>query len=115
MKRMCIGIASGLISLMLTSVASASSMQARIERILICDGCNLVYVYPVGGVTNPPACHGSNGNYYSFSLGRTRAKEYLAGLLAAQAQGAMVAFYGTGSCTDQAVSETLDYFSIASN
>jgi hypothetical protein len=89
-------------------------MSARIERILIFEGGNLVYVYPVGGVVNPPACHGSNGSYYSFSLNRPRAKEYLAGMLAAQAQGATVSFYGTGTCEDQSVSETLAYFSIAS-
>jgi hypothetical protein len=36
-------------------------------------------------------------------------------MLAAQAQGAVVAFYGTGTCTDKSVSETLAYFSIVSN
>ena len=73
-----------------------------------------MYVYPVGGVLNPPGCHGSNGSYYSFSLARPRAKEYLAGLLVAQSQGATVSFYGTGTCTDQSVSETLAYYSIGS-
>jgi hypothetical protein len=107
-------MASCLIGLTLSCSAFASSMSARIERILIFEGGNLVYVYPVGGVVNPPACHGANGSYYSFSLNRPRAKEYLAGMLAAQAQGATVAFYGTGTCDDQSVSETLAYFSIAS-
>jgi hypothetical protein len=110
MKLVIVGCLFGLVS----SMASASSMTARIERILIFEDGNLVYVYPAGGVVNPPACHGSNGSYYSFSLNRPRAKEYLAGVLAAQAQGAVVAFYGTGTCTDQSVSETLSYFSIIS-
>jgi hypothetical protein len=89
-------------------------MNARIARILIYEAGSLVYVFPVGGVVNPPGCHGSNGDYYSFSLNRPRAKEYLAGLLAAQAQGAVVEFSGTGTCTDQSVSETLSYFMIYS-
>ena len=108
------GMAAGFIGLMLSSMASASSISARIDRILIFEGGDLVYVYPVGGVVNPPACHGSNGNYYSFSMARPRGKEYLAALLAAQAEGATVSFYGTGACNDQSVSETLAYFSIAS-
>jgi hypothetical protein len=103
-----------LVGVLFSQSAFASSMAARIERILIFEAGNLVYVYPVGGVVNPPSCHGSNGNYYSFSLNRPRAKEYLAGMLSAQAQGANVAFYGTGTCEDQSVSETLSYFSIAS-
>ena len=107
-------IAACLIGLALSHAAFASSMTARIERILIFEGGHLVYVYPVGGVVNPPGCHGANGNYYSFSLNRPRAKEYLAGLLSAQAQGATVAFYGTGTCEDQSISETLSYFSIIS-
>jgi hypothetical protein len=98
----------------MSQAAWGSSMNARIERILIFEDGNLVYVYPVGGVVNPPSCHGLNGNYYSFSLNRPRAKEYLAGLLSAQAQGATVAFYGTGTCVDQSISETLSYFAIIS-
>ena len=107
-------LATCLIGLALSCAASASAVSARIERLLIFEDGNLVYVWPVGGLPNPPSCHGSNGNYYSFSLNRPRAKEYLAGLLAAQAQGATVTFYGTGTCQDQSVSETLSYFSIAS-
>lgn len=107
-------IATCLTGLVLSQAALASSITARIERILIFEDGNLVYVYPVGGVVNPPACHGSNGNYYSFSLNRPRAKEYPAGLLSAQAQGAFIAFYGTSTCTDQSVSETLSYFAIIS-
>lgn len=107
-------IAGCLIGLALSFAAVASSLTARIERILIFEDGNLVYVFPVGGVVNPPACHASYVSYYSFSLNRPRAKEYLAGLLAAQAQGANVSLYGTGTCHDQSVSETLSYFAIIS-
>jgi hypothetical protein len=44
----------------------------KIQNILIYDDGPLVYVYPVGGVKGAPGCHGSNGNYYSFSLRRWR-------------------------------------------
>jgi hypothetical protein len=113
MNRIRIAVVSCVVGLMMSSAASASAVTARIERILIYEGGDLVYVWPVGGIQNLPPC-ASNGSYYSFSLARPRAKEYLAAMLAAQAQGANVAFYGTGTCTDQSVSETLAYFSIAS-
>jgi hypothetical protein len=101
------------VALALSSAASAGTTTATIREILISN--DLVYVYPAGGLVNPPSCHGGNGAYYSFSLARNRAKEYLAGLLSAQAQGASVIFYGTGACDDQPnVSETLAYFSIIS-
>lgn len=114
MNRLRNGMVCGALGLMLASVATANVTSARIERILIYEAGDLVYVYPVGGVSNPPACHGANGNYLSFSLARPRAKEYLAGLLAAQAAGATVNFYGSGACSDQSVSETLSYYSIDS-
>lgn len=101
------------VALALPSAASAGTTTATIREILISN--DLVYVYPAGGLVNPPSCHGANGAYYSFSLERKRAKEYLAGLLSAQAQGGRVIFYGTGACDDQPnVSETLAYFSIIS-
>jgi hypothetical protein len=115
MNRKILAAVMCLVGMMSSNVATAATMNARIAKILIYDAGNLVYVFPVGGVVNPPACHGSNGDYYSFSLGRLRAKEYLAGLLAAQAQGAVVEFTGTGTCADQSVSETLSYFMIYSN
>lgn len=45
-------IASCLLALALSSAAIASSLTARIERILIFEGGHLVYVWPVGGVVN---------------------------------------------------------------
>jgi hypothetical protein len=114
MKGTTVALVACLVGTMVSNVAAATT-NARIDRILIYETGNLVYVYPVGGVLNPPGCHGSNGNYYSFSLNRPRAKEYLAGLLSAQAQGAVVEFTGTGACTDQSVSETLAYFMIYSH
>jgi hypothetical protein len=95
--------------------ASAGVTVAKIEALLIYSGGSIVYVYPVGGVASAPSCHGGNGNYYSFALSRPYAKEYLAALLAAQASGATVTFFGMGTCTEQTVSETLNYFIIASN
>lgn len=40
---------------------------AKIDKILMYEGGNLVYIYPVGGVKNKPACHGSNCDYLSFT------------------------------------------------
>jgi hypothetical protein len=92
--------------------ASAGNFAAKIDSILLYEGGNLVYVYPQGGVPNPPACHGSNGNYTSFSMARPRAKEYLAALLMAHAAGKTVAFYTYETCADQSVSATLAYFAV---
>jgi hypothetical protein len=94
-------------------LAFASAFSSTIDSILISDSAMIVYVYPTGGLVNPPACGGSNA-YFSFSMTRPLAKEYLASLLAAQARGAPVAFWGKGTCVDQAVSETLDYFRVES-
>ncbi|RVT40511.1 hypothetical protein EMM73_19650 [Rheinheimera sediminis] len=37
----------------------AADTIAKIDSILMFEGGNLVYIYPVGGVQNKPACHGS--------------------------------------------------------
>lgn len=103
-------VAAFLLTLISVSGAHAGNAYTMIDRILLYDGGMLVYVYPRGGVPNPPSCHGSNGDYYSFSMTRPMAKEYLATLLSAQARGATVFFRGSDACTDQSVSETLMYF-----
>jgi hypothetical protein len=94
--------------------AHAANFRAKISHILLFDGGQLVYVYPEGGVPNAPACHGSNGNYTSFSMTRPMAKAYLAALLAAQLAGKHVDFYTHGQCLDQSVSDTLSYFAVVS-
>jgi hypothetical protein len=101
-----------LLSMFVPVASFAGGAIARVQHILVTDGGMLVYVYPAGGVTSPPACHGSNGDYFSFSMTRPMAKEYLALLVAAQMSGAMVSFWGKGVCQDQSVSETLDYFRV---
>jgi hypothetical protein len=98
--------------LVVGATANAGYTEARISRLLIDEDSSLVYVYPAGGVQNAPSCHGQNGNYYSFSLTRPRAKEYYAALLAAQVAGLTVTFHGKGVCTDQTFSETLNYISV---
>lgn len=92
--------------------ATAGNFTARISSILLYEDGNLVYIYPQGGVQSPPACHGSNGDYTSFSMNRPRAREYLAALLMAHASGKTVTFRTAGACTDQSVSDTLRYFTI---
>jgi hypothetical protein len=94
--------------------AHAGTFTARIAQILVYEGGSLVYVYPEGGVPNPPACHGSNGNYTSFSTFRPLAKHYLAALLAAQMAGKQVIFTTYGACNDQPMSDTLAYFAVLS-
>ena len=91
----------------------AGFTRAQIDDILVWGQGNMIYVYPVGGVVNPPSCHGSNGNYYSFSMSRPMAKEYLASLMAAMLAGSSVEFWGAGACNDQSVSETLRYFRVS--
>jgi hypothetical protein len=97
------------------SIADASSFTAKINRILIYEAGDLVYVYPVGGVVNPPACHGSNGNYTSFKMSRPRAREYLSMLMAAHLAKKSVGFFTADDCVDQANSATLRYFIVNSD
>ena len=91
--------------------ASAGTTTAKIHKVLIYEaaGQGMVYIYPVGGVNNPPACHGSNGDYYSFAMDRPFAREYYAMAVAAQISGTTVGLWGKGACVDQSVSETLNY------
>ena len=91
----------------------AGFTRAQIDDILVWEQGNMIYVYPVGGVAGAPSCHGSNGNYYSFSMSRPMAKEYLASLMAAMLAGSSVEFWGAGACNDQSMSETLRYFRVS--
>ncbi|MDX1463942.1 MAG: hypothetical protein R3359_12865 [Marinirhabdus sp.] len=85
---------------------------AKIEKILMYEGGNLVYIYPVGGVQNKPACHGANGDYLSFSMARPMAKEYLSVLMMAFAMQKTVEFRTYANCVDQSVSDTVMYFTV---
>ena len=87
--------------------AFAGTTVAKIAQILLYDAGNLVYVYPAGGVQNPAPCQASNVTFYSFSLARPMGRQYLAALMGAQARNATVIFQGSGTCTDQAIAETL--------
>ena len=107
----CTPIALTLAVLLTTLPARAGVTHGTIQEILIVSGLNLIYVYPTGGLYNEAACGGSN-NYYSFSGSRPLANAYIAGLLAAEAMGTSVTFWGTGTCADQGTSETLDYFGV---
>ncbi|PXX09488.1 hypothetical protein C8R27_13713 [Nitrosomonas ureae] len=97
--------------LFLLSVTALADTEAKIKRIAIIEDPDLVYVYPEGDrVNNPPPCHGSNGEYISFSLNRPKAKEFLATLLVAFAAKKTVFFRTAGDCIDQSISDTLVYF-----
>lgn len=99
--------------ILLPSISFGSTITTTIAKILFWDGGNLIYVYPkLAFPANAPSCHGSNGDYYSFSISRSMGKEYLSGLLSAQARKAKVVLYGKGVCSDQSNSETLNYFTI---
>jgi hypothetical protein len=98
------------------SVSTLANTTAKIDKILMYEqGDNIVYIYPVGGVTNPPACHGSNGDYLTFKMDRPMAKEYLSVLMMAFAAQKTVVFRTAGACVDQSVSETILYFTVLSN
>ena len=88
---------------------AGTTSNTTVRQLLLYDIGDLVFVYPANGVTAPPACAGANG-YYTFRMDRPRAREYLAGLMAAQVAGLNVNLIGTGACTDDATSETLAYF-----
>lgn len=99
-----------LLVILLSGSVSAGTTTAKISQILLFEGGNLVYVYPVGGVKEAPACHGGNGDYISFSMARPMAKEYLSMLMMAFAADRTVVFYTKNDCVDQSVSTTLNYF-----
>lgn len=98
-------------------IAEAAWTTAKINRILFVESgsSGLVYVYPQGGVNNPPECHGSNGDYISFKVDRPMAKEYISGLMAAMMADKKVGFRTLDECRDQSVSVTLGYFVVYNN
>lgn len=96
----------------LMSAITAADTTAKIDSILMYEDSNLVYIYPVGGVQNKPACHGSNGDYLSFSMARPMAKEYLSVLMMAFAAQKTVVFRTARACIDQPMSETISYFTV---
>lgn len=98
---------------LLPSAASAGTTTAAIQSIRLNSSANLVYVFPVGGVQGAPSCQAAtSASYYSFSMTRPMAREYLAALLSAHARGTPVTLVGTGACQDEATSETLDSLSL---
>lgn len=99
---------------LLSMPVSAGTTVAKISQILLFDGGNLVYIYPVGGVREAPGCHGSNGDYISFSMDRPMAKEYLSLLMMAFASDKTVVFSTKDGCFDQSNSVTLNYFIVQS-
>ena len=104
--------------LLSTSVLSTNALAtfdggtAKIEKVLVYEQGDLVYIFPEGGVQNAPSCHGSNGDYVSFRMNRRRAKEYLSVLLTAFMAQKPVEFRIEESCIDQSISATLSYFII---
>ena len=101
----------GLLFIILSCSAFADTT-AKISSILMYEQGNIVYIYPEGGVQNRPACHGSNGDYLSFSMSRPMAKEYLSVLMMAFAAQKTVFFRTYRDCVDQSVSDTVMYFTV---
>jgi len=99
------------ISVVISTSANANTA-AKISKILMYEAGNIIYIYPEGGVQNPPTCHGSNGDYLSYKMDRPMAKEYLSVLMMAFAAQKMVSFRTAGDCVDQSVSETINYFTV---
>lgn len=107
MKKINLGIL-----LIIFSYSAFADTTAKISSILMYEEGNLVYIYPEGGVQNPPACHGSNGNYLSFSMSRPMAKEYLSVLMMAFVAQKTVWFRTHNDCVDQPFSDTVMYFKV---
>ena len=110
MKRLF--LVSALLILSSSAFATLNAGTSKISSLLFYEGSNLVYVYLENGVQNAPSCHGSNGDYISFSMTRPMANTYLSALLAAFMAGKDVNFRIEGTCIDQSVSATLSYFEI---
>ncbi len=107
-------LAGGLFIAGLGSAAFAGTTTASIQSIRLNSNSNVVYVYPAGGTSNVPSCQSISGpSYYSFSMSRPMAKEYLAALLAAHARGTPVTLVGLGACQDEPNSETLDSLTVS--
>jgi hypothetical protein len=101
-----------LLSFALTASAAGSHGGPGPVKFVSYVNTGIVYVYiPVAGVTAVPACGQANvgSTTYDYVIDGTTAagKSMLAGIIAAQAAGQTVWFYGTGDCTVLAGTETL--------
>ena len=94
------------------SITASAHTTSKIKSILLVEDSNLIYIYPESGVTNPPACHGSNGDYISYKMSRPMADKYYSLLMMAFASQKTVYLYTKGTCTDQPFSETLSYIKV---
>ncbi|GAB1624100.1 hypothetical protein AAOGI_41500 [Agarivorans albus] len=101
-----------ILSLICICFSSLADTTAKIEKILMYEQGDIVYIYPTGGVQNAPSCHGSNGDYLSFSFSRPMAKEYLSVLMMAFVAKKTVFFRTARACVDQPVSDTIEYFMV---
>lgn len=106
------------VAVLVASIASpsawGSTTTGSIQSIRFSHSENMVYVYPVDGIKGSPNCRSASTTaYYSFSMSRPMAKEYVAALLAAHARGTQVTLVGLGSCQDDPASETLDSLTIS--
>ena len=95
-----------------SAFATLDGGTAKIQKFLVYETGNIIYIYPEGGVKNAPDCHGSNGDYISYKMTRPMAKEYYSALLAAFSAGKTVEFRIENNCIDQSISATLSYFTI---
>ena len=96
----------------IVSCGATADTTAKIAKILMFEQGNLLYVYPEGGVQNPPSCHGSNGDYLSYKMDRPMANEYLSVLMTAFVAKKTVWFRTARDCVDQSVSDTIMYFMV---
>ena len=100
------------LSLLFMPLASSGDTFDKISAILMYEQAGLVYIYPEGGVQNPPSCQAPNVNYLSFKLARPMGKEYLSVLMMAFSLQKKVYFRTARDCVDQSTSDTILYFRV---
>ncbi|UTW46441.1 hypothetical protein KFE80_06060 [bacterium SCSIO 12696] len=103
------------IAFCISSNIFAATFTGKVETILLYDDGNIIYVYPKGGIPNPPSCHGSNGDYMTVLMNRSMAKEYLSALLAAMMAKKDVTFRISDDCPEQSFAVKLNYFNVHSD
>ncbi|WP_444919099.1 hypothetical protein [Microbulbifer sp. JMSA003] len=94
------------------SFAADSETVAKIDSFVLIDTKNLVRIYPEGGVQNPPACHGWNGDYISFSMSRPMGKEYLDSIIYAHSENKTVTLTTFPACADETGTVTLHHIKV---
>ena len=96
----------------------AGTTTAKIDRIMLWEAGNLMYIFPKGGVQDPASCHDGklNGDYLTMDMSRPMAEEYLSLMMMALTTKKTVTFKTSyPDCPEQSFVESIVFVSVGND